>query len=151
MWHCVRAGQGTPLGPAQGAVNLHSLVQLLLGRGGAGMAALRLGLPAASLPADLQQLELQLQSSLQPPHCMAAASGAAADARASAAPAAGPSGRPAAPSAESLRGSTVGLALQHLAYLTPGVADEADDCLAESITLRGARGPPGQGGRGGGR
>ncbi len=121
-----------------------------MGRGGANMAALRLGLPAGALPLDLQRLEQHLDLSLGAAAAAAAAAGNSAPAglphggSAAAAAAAGRSGasevavRVAA--AAALRGSVLGLSLEQLAQLTPGVADATSECLAESITLRGERG-----------
>ncbi|KXZ55147.1 hypothetical protein GPECTOR_3g297 [Gonium pectorale] len=67
-------GSRSPLGEPLGATDLHSLIRLLYPHGGRGtegsgapLAALHLALPCASLPADLRQLQQQLDERIAPP------------------------------------------------------------------------------------
>jgi len=48
----------SPLGPAIGATNLHSLVKLLQGhgRGGSSLTCMGLAIPAPHLPTSIQQV-----------------------------------------------------------------------------------------------
>ena len=124
------AGASSPLGPAIGATNLHSLVQLLAGRGGANCAAAAMQLPAGSLPASMQALAISQDARL--------AGGAG--------PSAGGGAREIGPasarSSTSAGGGGAGeLSVQHAALLSGGLQMAAVNagCLAESITLRGAR------------
>ncbi|KAG2424530.1 hypothetical protein HXX76_014411 [Chlamydomonas incerta] len=145
-------GRRTPLGEAVGVTDLHSLVQLLR-PAAAGLAALHLCLPCPSLPADLQQLQRQLDTRLRPPHdsaAVAAAATAAAAALTRGGGGRGPAAAESQPSSvrgESVYGSTAQLTgLDQLASLTPGISGRDDTALrgsgasrAESYCLRGAR------------
>ncbi|GFR39723.1 hypothetical protein Agub_g204, partial [Astrephomene gubernaculifera] len=143
------AGVRSALGEPLGASDLHSLTRLLrpVGHPGANLAALHLALPCPSLPADLQQLQQQLDQRIRPPHAHAAVTAAAA-----AGTTAGGSGggsswagltSPAALS-QALHGSTAQLSLDGgLASLTPGISGREDaargSSWAESYCLRGGR------------
>ncbi|KAG2448450.1 hypothetical protein HYH02_006342 [Chlamydomonas schloesseri] len=148
-------GLRTPLGESVGNTDLHSLVQLLR-PAAAGLAAVHLALPCPALPADLQQLQRQLDTRLRPPHDSSVVVAAAAAASAAAAEAArlrkgsGTAAAPAQPPpvrSESVYGSTVQLVgLEQLASLTPGISGRDDTAVrgacasrAESYCLRGAR------------
>ncbi|GLC43413.1 hypothetical protein PLESTB_001554800 [Pleodorina starrii] len=131
-------GVRSPLGEPLGGTDLHSLVRLLRpgsgggGGGGRNLAALQMALPCPSLPADIQQLQQQLDERVRPPpHASAAA-----------APAGGPS------HGQALYGSTAQLSLgDGLANLTPGISGREGRVdgggrgasRAESYSLRGAR------------
>lgn len=132
------------MGEPHGATDLHSLVRLLRGRGGAALAAAHVALPCPSLPTDLQQLAAQLDERMQPPpHARAVSS------QGPGAQAAGPAG-PAGPLTRGslVHGTTAGLDLSRLAALTPGLAVGLGPgpgggeglSLAETYTLRGALG-----------
>ncbi|MEW5302521.1 MAG: hypothetical protein WDW36_005299 [Sanguina aurantia] len=120
MWRAT-PGCRTPLGEIHGAANLHSLVALMTGGGGAHFAAARALLPCPSLPGDPQHTQAQTDARRRHP-----AASAARD------------GTPRADGGDGAAGTSLD-GMTAMAALTPGVADDPMQCLAESITLRGAR------------
>lgn len=108
---------------------MHSLVQLLTGRGGARCAAMGMQLPAGCLPSSLhaagERRDERMSHGMQNGSAGAASHGP------------GSSGSSVAAASSS---SGYDLSVQGAAMLCPGLRTAAsDDCLAESITLRGAR------------
>ncbi|KAG2493068.1 hypothetical protein HYH03_008731 [Edaphochlamys debaryana] len=134
----------SPLGEALGGTDLRSLTRLLApgGPGGraAPLAALHLGFPCASLPADPTALQRQLDTRLRPPH-----GGLGAGAGTAGAAAGGEAGKEAALRADALYGRTAQLDLGSLASLTPGIGGRDDPLSdvgcsrAESYCIRGGR------------